>query len=91
MWHLAKIIFGAKMACDPAQLVLGYINPFKPRATGKPVPSSLENEDEWTRLVQHVRVYKTNQVAKYQGKGGTPKDFCITLVNLTQGQAKSKV
>lgn len=70
------------MARDPASLSLGYINPFKPRKSGKPVPMSLETEDEWDGLVRHVNTFLKEQQAKNRGKGAVPRTWCITLVDL---------
>jgi hypothetical protein len=70
------------MARDPASLSLGYINPFKPRTSGKPVPMSLETEDEWDGLIGHVNTFLQEQQAKNRGKGAARKPWCITLVDL---------
>jgi hypothetical protein len=70
------------MARDPASLSLGYINPFKARTSGKPVPMSLETEDEWEGLIGHVNTFLKEQQAKNRGKGAVPKTWCITLVDL---------
>jgi hypothetical protein len=70
------------MARDPASLSLGYVNPFKPRTTGKPVPMSLETEDEWDGLVGHVNTFLKEQQAKNRGKGAAKRTWCITLVDL---------
>jgi hypothetical protein len=81
-WSVARVAIGKKMARDPASLSLGYINPFKPRTSGKPVPMSLETEDEWDGLIGHVNTYLKEQQAKNRGKGAARKPWCITLVDL---------
>ena len=81
-WSVARVAIGKKMARDPASLLLGYINPFKPRTSGKPVLMSLETEDEWDGLVGHVNTYLKEQQAKNRGKGAARKPWCITLVDL---------
>ena len=81
------------MLRDPEVLSLGYNNPFKPRGTGKPVPSSLENDEEWSGLVQHVKMFLTREKAKNRGKGGMMKPWTIVLVDMGKdaSQAGSKV
>jgi len=78
-----------KMICRAASLHIGYLNPFKPRGSGKPIPSSLENEEEWRGLIQHVKSYREAQKAKNRGKG-VIKDFVITIVDLGD-ETESKV
>ena len=63
-WEEAQILIGKKMLRDPEVLFLGYNNPFNPCGTGKPVPSSLENDEEWSGLVQHVKMFLTWEKAK---------------------------
>lgn len=77
----------------PEALSLGYINPFKPRGAGKVVPSSLENEEEWNSLIQHVKTFLTNQKTKNRGKGGMAKPWAIVLVDMGKdaSQLASKV
>lgn len=81
------------MLRDPEALTLGYINPFKPRGTGKTVPSSLENAEEWNGLLQHVKTFLTREKEKNRGKGGTAKHWTIVLVNMGKdaSQPASKV
>lgn len=74
----------------PEDLSLGYNNPFKPRVAGKTVPSSLENEEEWKGLVQHVKSFLEREKAKNRGKGGATKPWTIVLVNMNDDVA-SKV
>jgi hypothetical protein len=81
------------MLRDPEALSLGYINPFKSRS-GKSVPNSLENGEEWKGLVQHVKTYLANEKAKNRGKGGVSKPWTIVLVDLSKdasGRGSSKV
>jgi hypothetical protein len=80
----------------PEALSLGYINPFKQRGTGKIVPSSLENDEEWNGLIQHVKMFLTREKAKNGGKGpkgGMTKPWTIVLVDMGKdsGQGISKV
>ena len=70
------------MARDPASLLLGYVNPFKPRTSGKPALMSLETEEEWNGLIGHVNMFLKEQQAKNRGKGAARKPWCITLVDL---------
>lgn len=88
-WEAAQILIGKKMLRVPEALSLGYINPFKPRGTGKLVPSSLENEEEWNGLVQHVEMFLKRESAKNRGKGGMTKPWAITLVDM--GKDASRV
>jgi hypothetical protein len=92
IWESAQIIIGKKMLRDPEALSLGYLNPFKARGTGKAVPSSLENEEEWNGLIQHVKTFLAREKAKNRGKGGLTKPWTIVLVDMGKdsGQA-SKV
>jgi hypothetical protein len=92
-WEAAQILIGKKMLCDPEALSLGYINLFKPRGTGKTVPSLLENSEEWNGLLQHVKTFLTHEKAKNQGKGGMAKPWTIVLVDMGKdaGQMASKV
>jgi hypothetical protein len=92
-WEETQIIIGKKMLRVPEALSLGYINPFKPRGTGKSVPSSLENEEEWKGLIQHVKMFLTREKAKNRGKGGMTKPWAIVLVDMGKdaGQVASKV
>ena len=91
-WEAAQIHIGKKMLHDPETLSLGYINPFKPRGAGKIVPSSLENSEEWSGLVQHVKMFLTREKVKNQGKGGMVKPWTIVLVDMDNdtGQAATK-
>jgi hypothetical protein len=89
-WSVARVDIGNMMVRDPASLSLGYINPFKPRTSGKPVPMSLENEEEWNGLIGHVKTYLKEQQAKNRGKGAAPKNWTITLVDLKK-DAQAKV
>jgi hypothetical protein len=89
-WSAARVAIGKRMVRDPASLSLGYINPFKPRKTGKPVPMSLETEDEWNGLIGHVNSFLKEQQAKNRGKGAVPRAWCITLVDLKK-DAPAKV
>ena len=81
----------------PEALSLVYINPFKSRGSGKSVPSSLENEEEWNSLVQHVKTFLANEKAKNRGKGGVTKPWTIVLLDLGKdtsaqpGRVSSKV
>ena len=79
------------MLRDPEALSLGYINPFKPRCSGKSVPSSLENEEEWSGLIQHVKMFLTREKEKNRGKGGMMKPWAIVLVDMGKSQVASKV
>lgn len=83
------------MLRDPETLSLGYVNPFKARGTGKTVPSSLENAEEWNGLIQHVKTFLSREKAKNRGKGGLglTKPWTIVLVDLGKdsGQIASKV
>jgi hypothetical protein len=83
IWQDAIRAIAEKMNRDSTRLSLGYINPFKPRASGKPTPNSLDNEDEWNGLVEHVTTYLKDQKAKNKGKGGAIKRFVFELVNLS--------
>jgi len=87
-WFDAQLIISEKMICKPERLVLGYINPFK-KANGKK-PMSLETEEEWNGLIQHVREHLNAQNVKNNGKGAVQKPWCITLVDLRE-HASSKV
>lgn len=78
------------MLRDPEALSLGYINPFKPRS-GKTVPSSLENSEEWNGLIQHVKTYLTREKAKNRGKGGMAKPWTIVLVDMGKDTGQAKV
>ena len=69
-WEAAQILIGKKMLRVPEALSLGYINPFKPRGTGKLVPSSLENEEEWNGLVSMSRCSSNVRVRRIEGKVG---------------------
>jgi hypothetical protein len=89
-WTMARILFGEKMVRDPASLVVGYFNPFKPRASAKQVPMSLETDDEWAGLIHHVKTFLEGQQAKNRGKGGVSKAWRITLVDL-KPDSSSKV
>jgi hypothetical protein len=80
-WVTAQVLIGAKMVRDPASLRLGYINPFKPRS-GKQIPSSLDSQEEWSGLIQHVKRYLEDQQSKNRGKGGKSKAWSITIVDL---------
>lgn len=92
-WEAAQILIGNKMLRVPEALTLGYVNPFKPRSTGKAVPSSLENEEEWNDLIQHVKDFLTREKAKNRGKGGMTKPWAIVLVDMGKdaSRAASKV
>jgi hypothetical protein len=92
-WEAAQILIGKKMLRDPETLSLGYVNPFKPRGTGKSVPSSLENEEEWNGLIQHVKTFLSREKAKNRGKGGMTKPWTIILVDMGKdaGQVDPKV
>jgi hypothetical protein len=81
------------MLCNPEALSLGYINPFKPHGTGKTVPSSLKNSEEWNGLLQHVKMFLTCEKVKNQGKGGMAKPWTIVLIDMGKdaGQMASKV
>jgi hypothetical protein len=85
-WIYAQLVFGNKMVRDPASLSLGYVNPFK--KSGTKAPMSLENEEEWRGLVQHVRAHLASQKAKNHGKGGVEKPWCITVIDLKENQGK---
>ena len=92
-WEAAQILIGKKMLRDPETLSLGYVNPFKPRSTGKTVPSSLENEEEWNSLIQHVKTFLTREKVKNRGRGGMTKSWTIILVDMGKDadQVDSKV
>ena len=73
------------MLRDPEELTLGYINPFKSRTgSGKSVPSSLENAEEWGSLVQQVKTFLANEKTKNRGKGGVSKPWSIILIDLSK-------
>ena len=72
----------------PETLSLGYINPFKPCSAGKPVPSSLENAEEWEGLIQHVKIFLTREKEKNRGKGGATKPWAIVLVDMNKDDSK---
>jgi hypothetical protein len=92
-WEAAQILIGKKMLRVPESLSLGYINPFKSRGSGKSVPSSLENEEEWNGLLHHVKTFLAVEKAKNRGKGGVSKPWTIILVDLGKdaGPVASKV
>ena len=92
-WEAAQILIGKKMLRDPETLSLGYVNLFKPRSTGKTVPSSLENEEEWNGLIQHVKTFLTREKVKNRGRGGMTKSWTIILVDMGKDadQVDSKV
>jgi hypothetical protein len=92
-WEAAQILIGKKMLRDPEVLSLGYVNPFKPRGTGKTVPSSLENEEEWNGLIQHVRMFLAREKAKNRGRGGMTKPWTIILEDMGRdaGKVSSRV
>jgi hypothetical protein len=90
-WEAAQIIIGKKVLRDPETLSLGYINPFKARGTGKAVPSSLENADEWNGLIQHVKTFLSREKAKNRGKGGLTKPWTIVLVDSTLGKDSGQI
>jgi hypothetical protein len=77
----------------PEALSLGYVNPFKPRGSGKKAPSSLENEEEWKGLIQYVKMFLTREKEKNRGKGGMTKPWTIVLVDMSKDsdQITSKV
>lgn len=84
-WEEAQILIGRKMLRVPESLSLGYINPFKSsRGSGKIVPSSLENEEEWNGLLHHVKTFLEHEKAKNKGKGGVSKPWTIILVDLAK-------
>jgi hypothetical protein len=87
-WDDARIAFGRKMVRDPTALTLGYINPFKPRGNTKAIPTSLESEEEWDALVQHVRTFLQQEKAKNKGRGGSKKVWRITLVVVNESSLK---
>jgi hypothetical protein len=72
----------------PASLRLGYFNPFRPKKSGKAIPNSLENEQEWQSLLGHIQTYHAEQQAKNKGKGGVIKKYVITLADLDSGDAQ---
>lgn len=67
-WIVARIKFGEIMVRDPARLQLAYYNPFKPRGNRKPLPTSLDSDEEWRDLIDHVKKHEEAE-AKKQGKG----------------------
>jgi hypothetical protein len=69
------------MLRDAAGLSLGYINPFKPQGSGKPI--RLESENEWEQLIKHVRTFLDARQAKNRGRGSAVKHWSITLVDLS--------
>ena len=81
------------MLRDPETLSLGYVNPFKPRSTGKTVPSSLENEEEWNGLIHHVRMFLAREKAKNRGRGGMTNPWTIILEDMGRdaGKVSSRV
>jgi hypothetical protein len=81
-WEAAQIHIGKKMLRDPEALSLGYVNPFKARGSGKTVPSSLENDEEWKGLIQHVKTFLTREKAKNRGKGGLTKPWTIVILDM---------
>ena len=70
---------------------MGYINPFKPCSTGKAVPSSLENKEEWDGLIKHVKTFLTREKAKNKGKGGMTKHWTIIIVDMGKDATGSRV
>ena len=84
LWEIADVTFQ-----HPASLRLGYVNPFRPKQTGKVIPNSLENEQEWDSLLGHIRTYHKEQQAKNKGKGGVIKQYVFTLVNLDGGNPQA--
>ena len=86
-WEVAQILIGKKMLHVPEALSLGYVNLFKSRS-GKSAPNSLENEEEWKGLVQHVETHLANERVKNRGKGGVSKPWTIVLVDLSKDSAQ---
>jgi hypothetical protein len=62
-WETAFLLIASKMLRDATTLSLGYYNPF-----AKPIsklPVTLENAQDWARLVKHVKEYVKKQKQKY--------------------------
>ena len=89
-WQDAQIAISHVLICTAERLDLGYINPFI-GANASKVPTSLDREDEWAKLIQHVKVFLEGHNAKKNGKGVPMKEWNITLVDFKQKDKSSKV
>jgi hypothetical protein len=89
-WHDAQIAISRVLICTAERLDLGYINPFK-NANASKVPLSLDKEDEWAKLIHHVKVFLKAHNAKKNGKGVPMKEWNIALVDFKQKDKSSKV
>src|SRR5262245_8306109 len=89
-WHDAQIAISRVLICSGERLDLGYINPFKGASASK-VPLSLDREEEWAKLIRHVKVFLESHNAKKNGKGAPMKEWNITLVDFKQKDKSSKV
>lgn len=89
-WAVAHIKFGEKMICDPAKLKLAYHNPFKPQGNRKPIPTSLETEEEWKGLLDHVKKHEQAEMEKKTKNKVLAKSYVIELVELSVGNEEPK-
>lgn len=70
------------MVRDPATLKLAYHLSFKPRGNRKPVPTSLDCEDEWAQLIKHVKLHVTAERSKDHRRSVPEKPWSVELVDL---------
>lgn len=69
------------MMQHPSNLRLGYILPWKRRGSQKVTPMSLESQEEWSAMIQHVMNHVDLLAEKTKGVKALPL-FSITLVDL---------
>ncbi|KII85231.1 hypothetical protein PLICRDRAFT_45412 [Plicaturopsis crispa FD-325 SS-3] len=90
-WNDARIAFGEKMVRQPSSLRLGYTFSFNDKSGKKQTPMSLENEDEWRSLKQHVKAYIESEQLKNRNKGPTRGiSYVVTIYLIDDGVAMSK-
>ncbi|KAH7903702.1 hypothetical protein BJ138DRAFT_97953 [Hygrophoropsis aurantiaca] len=84
-WSQARTRFTDKMMRDPARVQLGYVLPWKWPRSAKPVPTALESDIDWNRLLEYIDNYREAELAKRSNKG-VVKAFSVSIVEIG-GQA----
>lgn len=65
---------------------IGYVPSYKPK-NPKPKPTLLEEDEDWDALIQDVKDYRDESLAKKKGRG-TIKPFVIAIIDTSAADGK---